>query len=203
VFTGIHHLAFIAADLEETVRFWRDLLGLPLSITAGDDGFKHYFFAISKTDAVAFFWWPGARAMKKKAPGVPTSEPRGFDHVAIGVAHHDDLTTMRDRLLAAGIAVAGPVDHGLTHSIYFTDPNGLSVELAWQTVEQLQPLHFDASPGAAARAGAKPQPLPAQNDSATGALPDITRVDPQAALLPGAIRAGLVRPLPPSTKDQP
>jgi catechol 2,3-dioxygenase-like lactoylglutathione lyase family enzyme len=28
--TGIHHLAFVTASLDRTVRYWRDLLGLEL-----------------------------------------------------------------------------------------------------------------------------------------------------------------------------
>jgi catechol 2,3-dioxygenase-like lactoylglutathione lyase family enzyme len=193
LFTGIHHLAFIAADLDATVRFWRDLLGLPLSITTGDDGGKHYFFQITETDAVAFFWWPGAQPIVAKPPGVSTLEPRGFDHVAIGVATRADLYAVRDRLVGAGVEVAGPIDHGLTLSIYFTDPNALSVEVAWQRVDVLAPLHLDRAPVPAAISGSRPSPERWPQTRPVAGLPDVARVDPQAAQLVDAEARGLVR----------
>jgi catechol-2,3-dioxygenase len=40
------------------------------------------------------------------------------------------LDAAHKRLISAGIAVLGPVDHdGYVHSIYFFDPNGIRLEL--------------------------------------------------------------------------
>jgi catechol 2,3-dioxygenase-like lactoylglutathione lyase family enzyme len=203
MFTGVHHLAFIAQDLDATIRFWRDLLGLPLSVTTGSAGFKHYFFRVSDADAVAFFWWPGATAMAPKAPGLPTSDPRGFDHVAIGVSSKADLYALRDRIVAAGFEVAGPVDHGLALSIYFTDPNGLSVEFTWQRAEVLAPLHLDAEPLDAAREGSAPQPGRWPSTPPAG-LPEVTRVaEAEVALFTQAGARGLLRFIDEQPSDPP
>lgn len=57
-FNGIHPLALVTHDMDMTIRYWRDLLGLPLVAGLGDKRFRHYFFALSETDMVAFVEWP-------------------------------------------------------------------------------------------------------------------------------------------------
>lgn len=59
---GINHLAFATGDMETTIRFWRDLLGMRLVAGIGKPGARHYFFALSETDMVAFFKWPAVKA---------------------------------------------------------------------------------------------------------------------------------------------
>ena len=39
---AINHLAFITPDLEATIRFYRDLLGMELHSGVGHDGYRHY-----------------------------------------------------------------------------------------------------------------------------------------------------------------
>ena len=41
-FGKIDHLAFITPDLDGTIRFYRDLLGMELTLGIGHDGFRHY-----------------------------------------------------------------------------------------------------------------------------------------------------------------
>ena len=52
--SGINHLAFITHDLEATIRFYRDLLGMTLEAGVGHGGFRHYFFRAGEAQ-VAFF----------------------------------------------------------------------------------------------------------------------------------------------------
>src|SRR5262245_36892322 len=121
-FTGVHHLALITNDLDGTIRFYRDLLGLRLGLGMGQGSIKHYVFQLTECDSFAFFEWDGASPATEKRPGVPTASPRSFDHVALGVASKEDLFALRDRLAQAGVGVEGPVDHGFSWSIYFKDP---------------------------------------------------------------------------------
>ncbi len=39
--TGINHLAFITDNLEKTIRFYRDLLGMELVAGIGHEGYRH------------------------------------------------------------------------------------------------------------------------------------------------------------------
>jgi len=57
----------------------------------------------------------------------------GMDHLALDV-DAGGLTEAMRRLAAAGVPFDGPVDRGYERSIYFKDPNGVTVELlTWIT----------------------------------------------------------------------
>jgi len=158
VLKGINHLAFITADMEATIRFWRDLLGFTLDAGVGHDGYRHYFFR-SANNQVAFFHYEGATSMERKNHGVKTEEPRGFDHVAFTVDGPKELFELKDKLDAAGIEVTGPVDHGTIWSIYFFDPNNLPLEASWDCVEvTAKPAFYEVAPLAVAEEGADAQP---------------------------------------------
>lgn len=43
-FTGINHLAMVIGDMDMTIRFWRDLLGMRLIVGTGRPGYRYYFF---------------------------------------------------------------------------------------------------------------------------------------------------------------
>ncbi len=49
-YKGISHLAMVSADMDRTVRFWRDFLGMRLGAGLGSKTYRHYF--LENTD----FW---------------------------------------------------------------------------------------------------------------------------------------------------
>jgi len=71
-------------------------------------------------------------------PGVPAQYdpginrglgvPASFYHFAFEAGSPAALTEKRDELRAKGVEVTDIVDHGWARSIYFKDPNGLSLE---------------------------------------------------------------------------
>jgi catechol 2,3-dioxygenase-like lactoylglutathione lyase family enzyme len=62
-------------DMDKTIRFWRDLLGMRLVAGLGQPGYRHYFFEFSKTDLLAFFEWLGVEPVQEKDHGQPVSGP--------------------------------------------------------------------------------------------------------------------------------
>ena len=54
--------------------------------------------------------------------------PAGFYHFAFEAGSAAGLAEKRDELRAKGVEVTEIVDHGWAQSIYFKDPNGLSLE---------------------------------------------------------------------------
>jgi thioredoxin 2 len=54
-YTGINHLAMVTGDMDATIRFWRDLLGMRLVAGLGSRNYRHYFLEISGHDMIAFF----------------------------------------------------------------------------------------------------------------------------------------------------
>jgi catechol 2,3-dioxygenase-like lactoylglutathione lyase family enzyme len=91
---------------------------------------EHLFFHVGNDNFIAYF--------------VPVDEAEhqielsrtgcgGMDHLALDVDAAGLAEAMR-RLDAAGVAYEGPVDRGYERSIYFKDPNGVTVEmLTWIT----------------------------------------------------------------------
>ena len=160
-FTGVNHLAFVTSDMDETVRFWRDLLGMRLIATIGEEGFRHYFFELSETDAVAFFEWDGAEPVPQKPHGRAFRGPIAFDHVAFGVTSSEELWELKDKLSAAGCDVSGPVAHGFIHSIYAFDPNGIPIEFSYNVPGvdiREAPVFGDRDPSLTAQEGPEPKP---------------------------------------------
>lgn len=129
-YAGVNHVAFATADMEETLRFWRDLLGMKIVAAMGRPGYKQYFLEISERDMVTFFEWPDVEPIKEKEHGVPTKGPFGFDHFSLGLEDDGALFEMRDMIEAAGFWVSEPIDHGFIHSIYTFDPNGIPLEFS-------------------------------------------------------------------------
>src|SRR3989304_9960622 len=129
-FNGVNHLAMATGDMDKTIRFWRDLLGMRLVAGLGKPGYRHYFFQISETDLIAFFEWSGVEPVPKKTHGSPIRGPFIFDHVSFGVETEEDLWELKDKLEAAGFNVSDVIDNGFIHSIYSFDPTGIPVELS-------------------------------------------------------------------------
>lgn len=130
---GIHHSAYRCRDAEETRAFYEDKLGLPLKglvIEEREPGsgkrnpFVHIFFGLGDGNYLAFFDAPGSAAPDK------FELVHGFDrHVAFEAADEPTLIEWRDRLNADGVPCFGPIDHGFVKSVYFSDPNGLPLEI--------------------------------------------------------------------------
>jgi catechol 2,3-dioxygenase-like lactoylglutathione lyase family enzyme len=129
---GVDHLAWVTWKPEETVRFYRDVLGLPLvhAITATGwvsetfPDFVHFFFALGKGDHLAFFYYFGLP--EEEQPGDLMHRSR---HLALHVDTEQELLDWRARLKAHGVRVTPPLAHELLESIYFDDPNGIQLEI--------------------------------------------------------------------------
>jgi catechol 2,3-dioxygenase-like lactoylglutathione lyase family enzyme len=159
-YTGINHLAMATNDMDTTIRFWRDLLGMRLVAGLGRPGYRHYFFEISGNDMIAFFEWPDVENIPEKDHGVPVKAPFVFDHVSFEVEGDDDLWELKDKIEAADIWVSEIVDHGFIHSIYTFDPNHIPIEFSSPVQEvniRQQPKMMDKKPTPIALEGPEPQ----------------------------------------------
>ena len=130
----IHHVAYRCNDAQETVDFYRDLLGMDFQLafaekrvpsTGEPNPYLHVFLDAGMGNVLAFFELPGAPPM-----GGDPNTPAWVQHIAFEGEDRDALTAAKDRLEAAGLDVLGPVDHGIFDSIYFFDPGGHRLELA-------------------------------------------------------------------------
>jgi glyoxylase I family protein len=121
---GVHHMALICSDVEQTIQFYQDLLGFPLVELMENRDYKgstHLFFDIGNDNLLAFFDFPGLGLQ----PGVESLG--GVQHIAISTTP-DNLERVKSRLEQKGVRYLGP-DRGVTTSIYFKDPDGIQIEL--------------------------------------------------------------------------
>jgi len=172
-YTGINHLAMATGDMDATIRFWRDLLGMRLVAGLGRPGYRHYFLEISEHDMIAFFEWPDVEPLKERDHGFPVKGPFAFDHISFEVEGDDDLWELKDRLEAADFWCSEVVDHGFIHSIYAFDPNNIAIEFSAPVTGvdiRKNPVMADVAPCDEALKGAEPQP---------GVWPPVMRSTPE------------------------
>jgi catechol 2,3-dioxygenase-like lactoylglutathione lyase family enzyme len=118
---GLHHFAVVARDVEETVRFYQELLEFPLTeIFENRDyaGSNHFFFDLGNDNLLAFFDFPGLDV------GPYAEVLGGLHHIAISV-EPEKWEHLRRKLDEAGVEYL----HESGTSIYFRDPNGTRLEL--------------------------------------------------------------------------
>jgi glyoxylase I family protein len=121
---GVHHMALICSDVEQTIQFYQELLGFPLVELMENRDYKgstHLFFDIGNDNLLAFFDFPGL-GLK---PGVESIG--SVQHIAIST-DATQLARIKARLEEKGIQYLGP-DRGVTTSIYFKDPDGIQIEM--------------------------------------------------------------------------
>jgi catechol 2,3-dioxygenase-like lactoylglutathione lyase family enzyme len=135
---GAHHAAYRCRDAEQTIWFYRDVLGLPASgITLDEvtgtgehDPYMHLFFKMKNGDYIAFFDAPASAD-----PAWFARKPSFDMHLAFEVADEAEMAAMQERINAFGISALGPVDHGMVKSVYMYDPNGIQVEVTVRTAQ--------------------------------------------------------------------
>lgn len=158
---GINHLALVTTDMDATVRFWHGVLGARLVTTIGTPTFRHYFFEFGPEQTVAFFEYRDVELDTFAKPaGVPDPRAVQFDHLSFNLPDEHALEELAARLKAHDCGVTDVVDHGVMHSIYFTDPNGIALEASWWVID---PTGRDADYGDR-RVFADPDPVPAVDE---------------------------------------
>jgi catechol 2,3-dioxygenase-like lactoylglutathione lyase family enzyme len=151
-FGGINHLALIVPDMEQAVRFYRDIVGLPLVGALGNENFRHYFFDLGNHNTLAFFEYPGVTDTGGKKDAGVAGSGRQFDHLSFQVETEADLLALQERLREHQVEVTRVVDHNFIQSIYFTDPSGITLEASyWVRDITEQPTFNDANPVPALR----------------------------------------------------
>jgi catechol 2,3-dioxygenase len=142
---SLGHVVLRVTDCERAEGFYAGVLGLPVCARFDKDGMKMTFFSLGNHHDFA--------VMEVSGEGSSQSETAvGLHHVAFKIGDNlDELVEAKGKLEAAGIAPT-PIDHEVTKSLYFADPDGNGVELyvdasdVWrrepQRVAQLSPLEI-------------------------------------------------------------
>ncbi len=133
--TALGHVVLRVSDLDRAEAFYSGILGLPVCARLDQDGMKMAFFSLGNHHDFAVMERRGAAAGEGAAAV-------GLDHVAFKIGTSlDELREAKKSLEAAGLT-PNPVDHEVTKSLYFKDPDGNGVEVyvdasdAWRTDPQ-------------------------------------------------------------------
>jgi catechol 2,3-dioxygenase len=140
---SLGHVVLRVTDCPRAERFYNGVLGLPICARYDENGFKMTFFSLGNHHDFAVMEVSGAG-------GATSQTSAGLHHVAFKIGSNlDELREAKAALEAAGVT-SNPIDHEVTKSLYFADPDGNGVELyidasdAWrqdpQRVAQIAPL---------------------------------------------------------------
>ncbi|SEN56866.1 catechol 2,3-dioxygenase [Pseudorhodobacter antarcticus] len=119
--TRIGHVHLKVANLDRAIAFYRDVVGFAVTQRLGDQaaflgaGGYHHHIGLNTWDSLG---------------GTPPAQGHtGLYHTAILFPDRASLGAAVGRVLAAGIALDGAADHGVSEAVYLRDPDGNGVEL--------------------------------------------------------------------------
>jgi catechol 2,3-dioxygenase-like lactoylglutathione lyase family enzyme len=130
----ISHPALQGAHREETIAFYTDVLGMDMVLRQPNLDYQpeeHLFFHVGNDNFIAYF--VPKEGVDPASYQLAQSGSGHMDHLALDI-ELDDLPAWEARLRQHGVEFEGPVDRGYERSLYFKDPNNVTVELlAWLT----------------------------------------------------------------------
>jgi catechol 2,3-dioxygenase len=163
---GINHLVLNVRNIEESHAFWTEIVGFTqvgelhpgpdrpdppkMRFYSGDHGGKlnHHDLALMEM------------------PNLPQPSPWGMadstlaiNHVAIMLPSRDAWIRQLAFLQSKGVKFRERTNHGMTHSVYISDPNGYGVELLYELPRAVWEGDIDAALNYAER-------LPTEGDEA-------------------------------------
>lgn len=148
---GLNHLVLNVRDIEESHRFWTEIVGL-----------KQVGALRPRTDIQlpTMRFYSGERDGKLahhdvalvENPSLPpppaewglSGVPQAINHIAIAMPNRESWLKKLTFLQERGVKFHLRVNHGMTHSVYISDPNGYGVELLYELPREIWEGDIDA-----------------------------------------------------------
>ena len=125
--TRIGHVHLKVADLDRAIAFYSGVLGFEIM--------QKYGTQAAFLSAGGYHHHIGLNTWESRNGTPPPAGHTGLYHTAILYPTRRDLADALRRLVAAGIALDGASDHGVSQALYLRDPDGNGVELYWDRPE--------------------------------------------------------------------
>src|SRR5262245_27103615 len=125
---GVRHVGLAARDPGALAEFYRDVLGLEAVPT--------------DTAALGLTAFLSSRPAEGSIDMALFANP-AYQHTAFEVRSLADLRAFHQRVLARGVPVKMTLNHGVSLSFYFDDPEGHMIEVYWPTGVVCRPRHGD------------------------------------------------------------
>lgn len=150
---GINHLVLNVRDIEESHRFWTEILGFrqvgelrpsarrpnppKMRFYSGDRGGASHHHDIALVE-------------NPNLPPPPAEwslfgMPLAVNHIAITLPSREAWLAQLRFLQSRGVKFDRRVNHGMTHSLYIHDPNGYGVELLYDLPREMWEGDIDAA----------------------------------------------------------
>jgi catechol 2,3-dioxygenase len=117
----IGHVHLKVSDLDRALAFYCDVLGFELKQRIADQA--------AFVSAGGYHHHIGLNTWESAGAGPPPRNTTGLFHFAIRYPDRRTLADALRRLLAAGVAIEGASDHGVSEAIYLHDPDENGIEL--------------------------------------------------------------------------
>lgn len=140
---GMNHLVLNVYDMEETHKFWTEIVGMKLVGRLrpgvgfnGQPKPKMQFY--SGHDEGRRRHHDIAFVENRKLPPRPAegwsmySSPNSINHIAIELPDREAWLKQLAYMQSRGVTFSRKIDHGMSHSVYVSDPNGYGVELLYE-----------------------------------------------------------------------
>src|SRR3954466_8403487 len=141
--TRIGHVHLKVADLERSLKFYRDVLGFAVTQKMGNSaaflsagGYHHHI---------------GLNTWESLGGSPPPRGTTGLYHVAIRYPDRKTLAQAVKHVVDAGVSLGGASDHGVSEAIYLRDPDENGIELyrdrpreEWPAEMYSEPLDLQA-----------------------------------------------------------
>jgi catechol 2,3-dioxygenase len=127
--TGINHVVLNVRDIEESHRFWTEILGF-IQVGAlrsrgnGAPRRQMRFYSANHDGQLSHH----DVALIERPDGA-FDGPQRFDHIAIALADSDAWLRQLEFLRSRRIAFSNPVERGVSRSVHLADPNGHDIEI--------------------------------------------------------------------------
>lgn len=128
VTSGFNHIATCTADLDRTIRFYRDAFDAPVTfeMAAAPDHPRMAIIDLGGGAALNVFEVPAESIVGDRR----LQGGRGpVDHFGLAVPNREVLEQVKDRLVAAGAEIGEIQQLGGEWSLFFRDPDGMELEV--------------------------------------------------------------------------
>ena len=133
--TRIGHVHLKVADLDRALGFYCDVLGFELM--------QRYGKQAAFISAGGYHHHIGLNTWESAGGSPPAPGTTGLYHTAILYPTRAALADALKRVMAAGIALDGASDHGVSQALYLHDPDQNGVELYWDRPKDEWPVTAD------------------------------------------------------------
>lgn len=124
---GIGHFGLSVSDLDESIRFYTEVLGLEMSERRERDA----FFRVGTDAVLALIQYPGGAA-RFDTEMRPKNRGKSFTHFGLMAESAESVFGFQNHLKARGVEIVkAAYERWDGASVYFLDPNGYTLEFIY------------------------------------------------------------------------